>query len=412
MSDPHRYVEVTRHSWGSRVGGSFKGVVVGLVIVVVAIGVLFWNEGRAVKRERALAEGAGAVVSIEASGGQVPADGALVHLSGLADTTARLVDAEFGIEVAPAIKLRRVARIYHWEERTHSETSEQVGGSAEVTTTYTYERVWTTSAIDSSRFKRSQNHYNPPMAYPSASYRADEVSLGDHLLSVSLIDAINRYATLPPATNSVAGATPPGRLYGSEYYIGADPANPQIGDQRIHFEVVTPLVVSVVAARNGRRLSPYTTSDGEQTIELLEVGQKSAAAMFAEAQAANSRLTWIIRGGGLFALFIGFVTILRPLRMVAALLPFLGRLTDGLISLVSGLLALIVGLLVVAVAWLFYRPLLAFGLLAAAIGLLYATGRIGRGQPADPVAPGRSAAAPPPPPPPAAPPPPPPPGIH
>ena len=59
------FTEVTNESWFGRIGGAIKGVLVGLVLVAVAFGLLFWNEGRSVKRYKTLQEGSGAVVSVK-----------------------------------------------------------------------------------------------------------------------------------------------------------------------------------------------------------------------------------------------------------------------------------------------------------------------------------------------------------
>ena len=64
MSDV--YEEVTRHSYGKRIGNSITGVIFGVLLVIGAGILLFWNEGRAIKRLRALEEGQGAVVSVKA----------------------------------------------------------------------------------------------------------------------------------------------------------------------------------------------------------------------------------------------------------------------------------------------------------------------------------------------------------
>ena len=45
-----RVVKVTKQSWGQRLKGSFSGILVGLLLVAIGIGLLFWNEGRAVRR--------------------------------------------------------------------------------------------------------------------------------------------------------------------------------------------------------------------------------------------------------------------------------------------------------------------------------------------------------------------------
>ena len=42
------YTETTQTSWGSRLGGAFKGMVTGIVLILVGTGLLYWNEGRTV----------------------------------------------------------------------------------------------------------------------------------------------------------------------------------------------------------------------------------------------------------------------------------------------------------------------------------------------------------------------------
>ena len=59
------FTTTTRTSYGSRLGSSLKGIGMGLVVFLVGFPVLFWNEGRAVKRTRALKEGEKKVVPVE-----------------------------------------------------------------------------------------------------------------------------------------------------------------------------------------------------------------------------------------------------------------------------------------------------------------------------------------------------------
>ena len=58
------YTEVTSQSWFSRLRGAFKGIFFGMLMVLLACWLLFWNEGRAVERYKTLKEGGGAVVSV------------------------------------------------------------------------------------------------------------------------------------------------------------------------------------------------------------------------------------------------------------------------------------------------------------------------------------------------------------
>ena len=50
MSDT--YTETTTKGWTSRIGESIKGVLFGLVLIVLSCIGLFWNEGRAVQTVR------------------------------------------------------------------------------------------------------------------------------------------------------------------------------------------------------------------------------------------------------------------------------------------------------------------------------------------------------------------------
>ena len=59
-----------------------------------------------------------------------------------------------------------------------------------------------------------------------------------------------------------------------------------------------------------------------------------------------------------------------PLSVIADVLPFLGTLVGWGTGAVSFVLALIISLIIIAVAWLYYRPILAGSLLAAAAVLL------------------------------------------
>ena len=58
------FTEVTHTSYGGRIKASFKGIIFGLIFFIGAFPLLFWNEGRAVKRYQTLKEGEGAVVSV------------------------------------------------------------------------------------------------------------------------------------------------------------------------------------------------------------------------------------------------------------------------------------------------------------------------------------------------------------
>ncbi|NUQ49249.1 MAG: hypothetical protein HUU27_04935, partial [Phycisphaerae bacterium] len=173
MSD---FVEVTRRGFFSRGKDSLGGAFVGLVVVLIMAGVLFWNEGRARKRYLDLKEGAGSVVSVASDKVDPAAEGKLVHLTGETRVAAPLADPDFGISLS-AVKLVREAEIYQWVEAVKTETRNKVGGGTEEIKTYSYERQWRDGPVDSSKFKVSSEHRNPSeMKVRSATFTADAVA--------------------------------------------------------------------------------------------------------------------------------------------------------------------------------------------------------------------------------------------
>ena len=362
MSD--QFTEVTNQSWFGRIKDTFFGAIFGVLLLGIAVAVLFWNEGRTVKREQALKEGAGVVVSVEADKVDAANEGKLVHLSGLADTQETLSDPEFNVSVK-AIRLKRTVEMYQWQEQSKSETKKKLGGGTETVTTYTYSKAWRDSLVNSGSFKNPEGHQNPAvMQYQSTSANASAVTLGAFRLSPALISAITSFAALPkdalPAPSGNMKAMPDG------YYIGADLNAPAIGDYKISYSVVMPTDVSVVAKQVKDTFEAYSAKSGD-TIALLETGTHSAAEMFKTAQEENAMIKWVLRVVGVIVMFIGCSMMVKPLSVLADVIPPLG----SLVGFASGLAAFFVSatfsLMTISVAWIFYRPLLGIALLVGAV---------------------------------------------
>ncbi|MGD9173519.1 MAG: TMEM43 family protein, partial [Desulfobacterales bacterium] len=83
--------------------------------------------------------------------------------------------------------------MYQWKESKNRKTRKKLGGGKETVTTYSYNKSWSSSLIDSSNFNKPGGHQNPgAMPYQSAEFIADEVSLGEFKLSRSLVGKINK----------------------------------------------------------------------------------------------------------------------------------------------------------------------------------------------------------------------------
>ena len=366
------FTEVSSQSWFSRIGGAFKGIVVGIVLFIIALPVLYLNEGRAVRTYKTLKEGSGQVVSIDLESIDAANDGKLVHLTGEAITTEVLSDAQFGISVN-AIKLRRNVQMYQWKENKKSSKKKNVGGSTKTVTTYDYTNIWSDELIKSSSFKKVPGHENPSnMAFPSSTQTAKDVKIGSFDLSKSLVSKINAYDKflLDTSKEIPEGISDKIKIHDGGFYFGSDPLSPSIGDLKISFEIVAPQTVSLVSQQASSSFEPFLSKTGKK-LELLKAGVFSADAMFEAAQSSNATMTWILRLVGFGIMFFGVSMVLRPLSVLADVLPFLGNLVGAATGLVALLIAGIGSLLVIAISWIVFRPLLGIILILAVGGLIY-----------------------------------------
>jgi len=362
------FTEVTHTSWFSRIGSSFKGLLFGILFIVIGVCLLFWNEGRAVKTYKALVESQGLVVSINAQEAAPQMNGKLVHLTGEATTTQTLSDNLLPVS-AQALKLQRKVETYQWEETSHSEEKKNMGGDTETVTTYSYEKVWSHKQINSSKFKKPNGHQNPEKwRYQSEIWTADQINIGQYQLSETHKNNINNFQTLTLA-NKID--LPKGVTKNSEgLYYGKDEREPKIGDQQISFNYIPAQTYSVIGDLAGAILIEHIATNG-RPIALLQAGNHTADAMFEKAKSDNVILTWVIRLAGSLLLIIAFNMIFKPLSVLADIAPLFGNIVAIGTGIVSFLLGLMLALTTISIAWIFYRPLVAIALFIIIGGLIY-----------------------------------------
>ena len=367
------FTEVTSTSWFSRIGQSIVGVLFGVVLIIGSAAVLFWNEGRAVQTARSLAEGQGIVVDADAARVDAANDGKLVHVSGDLKTTAPLSDSELGMSTKAA-RLVRTVEMYQWKEESHAEPRKNFGGSEEHVTTYKYIQTWSDNRIDSARFKRPDGHANPQMRYRHFEVAARDATLGAFRPSETVLThlAAGKEFPLDPAALDIvrqrAGAS--AQIANGSIYIGADAAQPHIGDLRISFHIAAEGPVSVIARQSGTGFDEYQTKAGDRLL-MLRAGTLTAGEMFKAAEEENRVLTWVLRFVGVVAMLIGWMLLMRPLVVLADVIPFLGNVIGAGTGVIALLVTAVVAPIVIAIAWLWYRPLVSIGVLVVGFAIAY-----------------------------------------
>jgi hypothetical protein len=368
------FTETTRTSWFTKLKNGLVGTLIGIVLVLVAIYFLFWNEGRAIQTYRALVEGAGLVVSVDSGSIDAANDGKLVHITGAVTPNGELSDPQFDIRADGALAIAREVEMYQWVEKSESKTEKNVGGSEETTTTYSYSKEWGSRRIDSSDFKVPGGHDNPDFAVPANTVTVETANVGAYTLDGSAVANLGDQKTIPLTqadVDRIAGniaTSRPVRLNQGGIYVGTSVTSPQIGDLRIHFERTDLAEASFVGRQQGDAVVAYKTSNGRDVF-LSAAGKKDAAAMFEQAQTENTIITWIIRVAGLIGIFIGFQLFFGLFGVIGDVIPFIGSLLRGGTAIIALVLTLIIGPITIAIGWIAYRPLLAFAIIGGGIAL-------------------------------------------
>jgi hypothetical protein len=362
-----RFVEVSRQGYFSRLANSFVGILIGVVFIFGAIPLLWWNEGRAVKAQRALDEATRLVVDIEADRADTGNNGKLVHVSGDAVSHSPIRDGDLSLVFNDVIVVARTVEMYQWLEHKDTKTVDEVGGSQRTETTYSYQQGWSEEWRNSEEFKHPTGHANPQMPLQSQSWVATGTTLGAFALEREALLQLQGSSQRQPEK------VPEGWKQDSEgLYKGDDPNAPKLGDLRVRYHVIpSPAPVSIMARQMGTGFESYEMPNGYQ-IFLVSDGHLSSQDMIQHQKDQEKMLTWLLRAAGMFAMWLGFCLVMGPLRALANILPFLANVAGFAIGIVALALALPLGLGTIGVAWLFYRPIIGIAILVAAIAASWA----------------------------------------
>jgi len=364
--------ETTSTSWFSRIGNSFKNIIIGFIFIIGSIILLFWNEGRAVKTEQSLTEGLSVVTSISSDNRESANEGKLIHFSGLAKVPQITTDEAFGVN-GSALKMRRIVEVYQWKEESKSKTTEKLGGGTDTTTTYSYVKDWSDNIIKSSGFKEAEQHQNPTSKlFENEEWIAPDVTIGAYSIPKHILAKLSGYRSFVATQDmlTLQTASLPAQLQlvgGVLYFQTKDPTVPEIGNTRIKYEIISPQDVSVIYKQSGDSLVPYQTKNGE-SISMIQLGKSTAQEMFQNAQESNKTTTWVLRVVGVIAMFIGFQLIMGVLPVLGSVVPLIGSIVGAGVGLVSFFLTLAVSSVTIAIAWIAYRPIVGITLIAIAVG--------------------------------------------
>lgn len=346
-----------------RLSNSFGAILMGLLLVPLACWGLFWNEGRAVKTARALEEGQGLVQSVGTQRRDPAFDGKLVHVTGAVRSDSGVQDDLFGIR-SRGLKLYRKVEMLQWVEKESGSGQDRK---------FTYSQEWSDRPVDSSRFRVTQGHQNPPMRWSSETFfvrdaRIDSYPIGNAIQRLSGATDFR----LDPAVVETARRRTGSSLTMRDgmLFLANNQNGTQVGSLRVSYQLLQEGTASFVGRQTADGIEPYKARNGRDFL-LAANGTRTTDEMFETAQQDNAILTWILRAVGLFVMFIGFSSLFAPVTLLASYVPLLGSLVSGALGLVAAAATAILGPAVIAVAWFAYRPLVSIIVLVIGFGLAF-----------------------------------------
>ena len=363
--------------WFKQFTNSIAGVFVWFVLLLGAIWLIFWNEGRSVQRHKALNEGKNTVVSYETIEQIDPNnEGTLLHINGSLNTQAGISDPLLQQQFSGYVKAtRNVEQYQRQENKQEIQTTRDDKTTTEIR--YSYAKIRSDTDINSQSFFEP-GHDNLWMMFEQEVFYAVDTTLWAFFLSETILNKLNSFQTIL-LNNERYESLPDDMFYRTllqtnMFYIGLDEqptiSKPVIGDHRISYEWVRAWPVTIIGQQENGHIVPYISNNG-QSILLVEEGTHSVSQMFDNAQAANTQTTWFLRIAGLVMMFIARSMLFGPIKKIVWIIPILGDIVNFGINGVAFLLTLVIGLIDMGIARLFYRPLWGVLLIAAWVGVVF-----------------------------------------
>lgn len=337
-------------------GSSIAG---GFLVLLLGIGLLWWNEGNNVSNLRSVSEGLKNYVDVSSTEVDNENEGKLVATSGKITFNLPASDSEFEITSNSAVLMRK-AEMYQWQEKCEADDDNNK--------TCTYEKVWSDVIIDSTMFERA-GHDNPTsMLYNSFRFYGSDVKLGAFEMTNNLLDKLSTKKQIVELNEEAAKNH--AMVVDKYYYTSVTDGNPDIGDIRISFYENNAEYVSVLAMQSGNHFKEYRTKAGKVFFNLYE-SEYNGADMFQLITKQNNFSKWVFRFIGVLCVMLGVGSLFSPLQNLTGGIPILGSLVGMATGTISFVLGLAISLLVIAVAWFRFRPFISIILILIVMMLFF-----------------------------------------
>lgn len=357
-------------NWFSKLTGSIQGILFGIVLFVVSIGLLYWNEGRV-----DLSSIADKALTLNPTEQSQKAQEQLVSLSGKIETDDLLGDAY--LQPGNYIAVRRTVEMYAWEEssQTQSKTTEgenyidadgsQSGSGSTEEKPYVYNKVWTSNPKDSSKFKFPVQHQNPQKQLADTTVTVGNAKIGLYNINVgkAQLPSFDDVSLNEGNTILNEGLLTEDEEDGMAYYADfGDIAptlesdkyifkgfgtleNPEIGDMRISYSTMpADQEVTVFGQLNDTNITPYI---GEKNSTLYRIFSGTRDESLSQMSTEHTQSTWGIRILGFILMWVSLGMLLGPISTALDFVPLVGNISRSAIGIATFIVAAILSIIVI-----------------------------------------------------------------
>lgn len=337
---PNTFTTSTTIGYGSRIGKSIGGALVGVLLFFGSFVLLYMNEGRT-----DLSKIAETAIELPASGIDVSAEGKLVSGSGMVTSTETLGDDVY-LRDGKYLAIDRTVEMYAWVEKKTEKPQTNVGGSETTTTTYDYVMEWTDSPMSSGEMQYPDEHENPILSVESGSFVVNRLTVGELDVDGTVDLPSTEALTL---TNDLVSLSGGATLSGNYVFRGTGTmTSPKLGDIRVSYSVLKPgFDGTVFGELFGSEVTKFTNEDGDSLFRVFEGSREEGIVLLHDEYVT---MGWVLRIVGFLMMWIGLTAVLGPIATLLDVLPFLGSTTRFMVGVITFPIALILTIVTVLVS--------------------------------------------------------------
>lgn len=385
--------QTTKVGYVNRLGGAIKGIFFGLLIFIASFAVLYWNEGKVDKSNIA---SSATEINSSVPNTDTNLEGKLVYLNGNLSTNTMLGDDVY-LKSGSYVALGRKVEVYAWVEESSTKTTNNVGGSQTQETTYSYKQNWVSSPADSSKFHSPIDHTNPSKVLSDNTWYATDAKVGVYSVDASTISlpsfqpiTLNDQTVILPVVATTTAKPVENDLMkllsasdediASEVGISTTKAEvetkpnqkvelndnkvfvtskgfsaPTVGDMRVSYSgIMSGTSVTILGRLDGSKISSMTDTKTGAKLYIASAG--SFADILTSLHSSYKSGLWIFRIIGFLMMWIGLSMVLAPLSVLLDVLPLLGSVSRGVISMVTFVISLVLTVVTVIVSKFLHSP--------------------------------------------------------